>query len=265
MRLTAAVSLLALLFAAAVAIGLSSWSYAAQDRDAVSATASVHHALGTDDLGRDRAVRLAAAMLLGMAGSVAASAAASALAVGLGSAAAFAPAWVGRALLYGGDLFLTLPWLFLLMMVRAALPLNLPPARSAGLTFLLLAVIGAPVFIRVHYARTVAVRGAEWLLHARAAGHRRLQLARQFLPHLRPLILTQFLLYIPACLIAEANLGTLGLGVSEPIPSWGSMLQSLQNAVFLSNSRLVYVPIAALVLVLILLEFLLFDPKEANR
>lgn len=85
------------------------------------------------------------------------------------------------------------------------------------------------------------------------------------LPHLRPLLLTQFLLYIPGCLIAEANLGTLGLGISEPLPSWGSMLQALQNAAFLNSSRLVYLPIAALVLVLVLLEFLLFNPKEASQ
>lgn len=265
MRITSAVTLVVLLLAAAIVLSESSWNYATQDRDLVSASSSMRHPLGTDDLGRDRAVRLAGAMLLGIAGSVVASALASAVAVTTGAAAAFAPAWIGRALLYGGDLFLTLPWLFLLMMVRAALPLSLPPLQSAGLTFLLLALLGAPAFLRVHYMRTAGLRRAEWLLHARAAGLRPWQMARQILPHLRPLLLTQFLLYVPACLIAEANLGTLGLGISDPLPSWGSMLQSLQNAVFLNNSRLVYVPIGMLVIVLTLLEFLLFNPKEASR
>lgn len=265
MRVIGLSMLFLLLLAAGAILCRSSWSYAAQDRDAVSATVSATHPAGTDELGRDRAVRTAAALLLGIAGSIAASTLASGLAVGLGSSAAFAPGWVGPLMLYAADLFLTLPWLFLLMMVRSALPLSLPPIQSAGLTFLLLALLGAPAFLRVHYTRTAALRRADWVVQARANGLRPVQMVRQMLPHLRPLLLTQFLLYIPGCLIAEANLGTLGLGISEPLPSWGSMLQSLQNAAFLNSSRLVYLPMGVLVLVLMLLEFLLFNPKEANR
>ena len=126
----------------------------------------------------------------------------------------------------------------------------------------MLGLLGAPAFLRVHHARASALRRADWWLQARAAGLRPAQLLRQVLPHLRPLLLTQFVLYIPACIIAEANLGTLGLGVSEPLASWGSMLQSLQGAVFLGSSRLIYLPIALLIVVLILLELLVFNAGE---
>jgi ABC-type dipeptide/oligopeptide/nickel transport system permease subunit len=265
MRLTIAAILLAILVTAVRVVWCSPWSYAAQDRNNVSASISKAHPAGSDELGRDRAMRTATALLIGMAGAIAASALASLLAVALGTGAAFLPLWAGRAVIYAGDLFLTLPWLFLLMMVRAALPLTLAPVQSAAVTFLLLGLLGAPAFLRVHYARTAGLRRAEWLLQSRAAGLRPLQLVRQILPHLRPLLLTQFLLYIPACIIAEANLGTLGLGIGEPLPSWGSMLQSLQSAVLLSNSRLVYLPVAVLVLVLMLLELLIFDPQEMNQ
>lgn len=195
---------------------------------------------------------------------MAASALASALSVSLGAVAAFAVPSVGRSLLYASDLFLTLPWIFLLMMVRAALPLTLPPLQSAGITFLLLGILGVPAFLRVHYTRTIALRRSEWLLQSRAAGLRPLQIARQLLPHLQPLLVTQFVLYVPACIVAEANLGTLGLGISEPLASWGSMLQSLQSDVFVSNSRLVYLPIALLVGVLTLLELLVFRSDAAG-
>ncbi len=265
MRLTASVLLFALLTAAALILWRSPWGYAAQDRTEISTSVTARHPAGTDELGRDRAVRTAAALLLGVAGSVAASALASALAVGLGSAAAFGPLWAGRTLLYFGDLFLTLPWIFLLMMVRAALPLTMAPLHSATITFLLLGVLGVPAFVRVHYTRTVGLRRAEWLLQARAGGLRRPQIFRQVLPHLRPLLFTQFVLYVPACIIAEANLGTLGLGISEPLSSWGSMLQSLQNSVFLGNSRLLYVPILLLVVVLMLLELLVFNIEETTQ
>ncbi len=262
MRL-ALISLLALLLLTAGAtLWRSSWSYADQDRLQIAAAATAQHPIGTDELGRDRLVRTAAALLLDGAGATAASALASFLAVTLACAAAFSAGWIGRFLLYLGDLFLTLPWIFLLMMVRSALPLNLAPLHSAGVTFLLLGILGGPAFLRLHFTRITALRRSEWMFQARASGLRPAQLVCQFLPHLRPMLLTQFVLYIPACVIAEANLGTLGLGVSEPLASWGSMLQSLQSSVFLGSSALIYLPIVMLVLILMALELLVFSPQE---
>jgi ABC-type dipeptide/oligopeptide/nickel transport system permease subunit len=195
-----------------------------------------------------------------MAGAISASALATIISAAIGVTAAFASRGVARALLYARDLFITLPWLFLLMMVRSALPLTLAPLESAGVTFLLLALLGWPPYAGLSYARAVAVRNADWLLHARAAGLRTSQLARRHvLPHLLPLLLSQFLICIPACLVAEANLGTLGLGISEPLPSWGSMLLSLGNTAVLSGSAWVYLPVVLLVTVLILLELLVFE------
>lgn len=265
MRLAISLLLGLLLVGSLATLWRSPWGYAAQDRTQIGAEATVQHPAGTDDLGRDRAVRTAAALLLGMAGAITASALASILAVGLGTLAAFATPWVGRSLLYLGDLFLTLPWIFLLMMVRSCLPLTMPAMESAAITFLLLGLLGAPAFLRVHYTRTRALRSSEWLLQGRASGLRPVQTLRQVVPHLRPLLFSQFLLYIPACMIAEANLGTLGLGISEPLASWGSMLQSLQSAVLLNSSHLIYIPMALLVVVLTLLELMVFNTEGANR
>ena len=53
--------------------------------------------------------------------------------------------------------------------------------------------------------------------------------AVQILPNLLPLAAAQFLVAAPAFLLAEANLGLLGLGVPEPLPSLGGMLRELEN------------------------------------
>ena len=63
-----------------------------------------------------------------------------------------------------------------------------------------------------------------------------------------------FLVCVPAFIMAEANLGAIGLGVSEPVPSWGAMLLELDNSALLLSSRWVYLPIVLLVTVLLLLE-----------
>jgi ABC-type dipeptide/oligopeptide/nickel transport system permease subunit len=59
---------------------------------------------------------------------------------------------------------------------------------------------------------------------------------------------------VPAFIAAEANLGSLGLGVGEPMPSWGGMLLELDNSALLARSHWVYLPIVLLVVVLLLLD-----------
>jgi len=260
MRLSAFVVLLGLTVVAFVVLLRSPVGYAAQDRQHIAAGSSAKHWTGTDELGRDRSTRVAAAYLLGLVGAIIASALATCIAGGIGVTAAFAPRGVAACLMYFCDLFLALPWLFLLMMVRSALPLTLAPIHSAVVTFLLLAVLGWPVYARVTYARTFALLNSAWLLQGRAAGLRMSRLARRhILPHLLPLLLSQFLIGIPACIVAEANLGTLGLGVGEPLPSWGSMLLALENSAVLASSAWVFLPIVLLVVTLLLLELLTLE------
>jgi len=262
MRLIAASLLLVLTLAASVVMVRAPFHYAQQDRDNINIGATHEHWTGTDDLGRDRTVRLAGALLLSLLGAAAASALAGGLAVGAGLGAAFAPTWLGRTILYISDVALTLPWLFLLMMVRSELPLNLAPIHSATLTFLMLGLLGWPAFVRANHVRASTLRTTGWLIHGRASGLRPLQLGRQLLPHLAPLLLTQFLIYIPVCIVAEANLGAMGLGISEPLPSWGSMLLALQNAALSANTHWMYLPIILLIGILLLLEMLLVEVKS---
>ncbi len=249
--------LMILLAAAALILLRPGASSSAQDRDAIAAVSSAAHPAGTDALGRDRLVRVAAAMLLGLAGATAAAAVTTVIAAIVGTLAAFAPSALGGVLLLVSDTFLALPWLFLLMMVRSGLPLSTSPAQSATITFLLLALLGWSTCARAVHVGAVAVCGAGWMVQGRAAGLRVSRLlGRHALPHMLPLLIPQFLIAIPACLVAEANLGTLGLGVSEPLPSWGSMLLELDNSALLATSRWVYLPIALLITLLVLLELL---------
>jgi peptide/nickel transport system permease protein len=154
----------------------------------------------------------------------------------IGGLAGFAGGWVERFILAAVDLFLSLPWLLLLLMVRACLPLNVSPLVSVTITFLVLGVLGWPAPARVVRAAVSRLRHSDFILQARAAGCTPWQLlSRQLLPNIMPVLLAQFWTAVPVFILAEATLGMLGLGVSEPLPSWGGLLREIESGDIVSQ------------------------------
>jgi ABC-type dipeptide/oligopeptide/nickel transport system permease subunit len=254
-RRAPAVILLLLILGAALVLRLTPYDYAYQDRDATMAPSSAQHWTGTDALGRDRTVRVAGALLIGLTGAGVAAAITTIIAACIGLLAAFSPPAAAAMLMFLSDAFLSLPWLFLLMMARSLLPLTASPLQTAVTTFVVLAALGWPACARAIYRGAAVLRSSEWMIQGHACGLRPRQLIRlHIVPHLRPLFLPQFLVCVPAFIVAEANLGSLGLGVGEPMPSWGAMLLELDNSALLARSQWVYLPIALLVVVLLILE-----------
>lgn len=209
---------------------LTSGSYAEQFREFPDTAPSAQFLLGTDALGRDRLSRLLYGSGISLALATAAALCSTAVAALAGGVAGFAGGRCERLILGVVDLFLSLPWLFLLLTARALLPLNLDPAFSVAVTFALLGLLGWAAPARVVCAKTRSLRTSGFLLHARACGiHGARLFCRHLAPGLKPILAAQFWLSIPIFILSEANLGLLGLGVSEPVPSWGNLLRELEG------------------------------------
>jgi peptide/nickel transport system permease protein len=144
---------------------------------------------------------------------------------------------------------LSLPWLFLLITVRAWLPLNVSPLVSVLVTFLMLGFLGWAASARVLCAGARSLRNSGLLLQARALGLHGFRLfAVHVIPNLRPILLAQFWISIPVFILSEANLGILGLGVAEPMPSWGSLLKELESLTSLGEQPWKLAPLLLLVI-----------------
>lgn len=205
-------------------------NYSEQFRDALSAAPSARFPLGTDDLGRDRLARLLYGTRISLLLAPAAALLSTILAALVGGIAGYLGGRWERAITAGIDLFLALPWLFLLLTVRALLPLNTSPVASVMVTFLLLGCLGWATPARIIRAGTRTLVSSDYLVQARASGVSGFRLFwRHLLPNLRPILLAQFWVSVPVFILSEANLGLLGLGVAEPLPSWGSLLRELEN------------------------------------
>jgi peptide/nickel transport system permease protein len=203
--------------------------YERQFRDSPNAGPSRQFLLGTDDLGRDRLSRLIYGTRVSLLLATAAAVLSCLAAAALGGAAGFGIA--DKFILGAADLFLSLPWLFLLLMVRAFLPLNVSPILSVTITFLLLGMLGWAAPAKVIRAAVRKLSGSDFMLQARATGSSRL-LRKHLIPNVMPILWAQLWIAIPAYVLAETTLGMLGLGVMEPLPSWGNLLRELEGGSF---------------------------------
>jgi peptide/nickel transport system permease protein len=229
---------------------ISPASYAHQFREEPNSPPSRQHLLGTDDLGRDRFSRVLYGTRVSLLLAPAAALLASLLAALIGGGAGFAGGWIQKCVMAATDLFLSLPWLFLLITVRAMLPLNVSPFLSVAITFALLGCLGWAAAARVLCADAGSLRESDFVLLARASGSGPWRLLwRHIVPNLRPILLAQFWISVPAFILAEANLGMLGLGVAEPLSSWGSLLRELQSYSAISGQPWQFVPLALFILV----------------
>jgi ABC-type dipeptide/oligopeptide/nickel transport system permease subunit len=242
--------LLVVILAVLLADWLAPGGYAAQNRDLPLAAPCERFLLGTDELGRDLFARVLFGGRVSLLLAGAAAAVSTVIAALAGLASGFAGG-AGEALLERlSSLLLSLPWLFLLLAARASLPLDLSPVQSAWITFLMLGLLGWAAPAQVIARSTAALRQSGFALRARAQGCGWVRIAVfQMSPNLWPVIRSQFLILLPGFILTEATLSLLGLGVSEPLPSWGGLLRGLEDYTLAAARPWRLAPLALLVLV----------------
>ncbi len=208
---------------------------------------------GTDGYGRDEFSRVLYGGQISVAAGITATLIALLLGCILGVIAGYYGRWVDESLMGVTELFLSLPWLYFLLGLRAFLPLHLSAIETFFLLTGVIGMIGWARPARLIRGLVLSLRSRNYVLAARGFGASDFYvLRRHILPETFGLLLTQAALLVPRYIAAEVMLSFFGLGVTEPIPSWGNMLGALQQYSILVSYAWLLAPAGALVVTSVL-------------
>lgn len=180
---------------------------------------SAAHWLGTDQLGRDILSRVMHGGQVALKVSLVAISASLAIGLVLGMMAGFGPRWLDRILVTSFDTVRSFPTI---MFALAIIALTGP---SLNTVIVVIVITSIPVYARVVRTQTLALRGGDFILAERAMGASTARILRHHvLPNIAAPLFILASMDVPAVIGMEAGLSFLGLGVSPPTPSWGSIL-----------------------------------------
>jgi peptide/nickel transport system permease protein len=209
--------------------------------------------LGTDDYGRDQLSRLLYGGQISLFAGLVATGLSLGLGLLLGSVAGYFGSWLDDAIMRGAEVFMALPWIYLLFAIRAFLPLHVGARESF---FLLVGVIGLTGWARpsrLIRGVILSAKQRDFVHTARGFGASNAYIIRRhLLPETSAVMLTQAALLIPQSILAEVTLSFLGLGVGEPVSSWGNMLASLQKYYVLQSYWWMFISGIALIPIFLL-------------
>lgn len=240
-----------------VLIALFANVVAPQSPDATSLTnsfapPSLDNWLGTDQLGRDVLSRLIVGSRVSLLAAVQAVGIGLALGVIPGLLAGYLGRWVDVVIMRIADAIMTFPPLLLAIAFVAVLGQGLSKAMLA------VGIVFAPRFARLVRGLVLSVREETFIEASRSIGTPTTRIVRRhILPNVLSPLVVQLSLSLGFAMLAEAALSFLGLGVTPPQASWGSMLQNAYRNV--SESSFLAIPPGLMIMFTVLAFNMLGD------
>lgn len=213
--------------------------------------------LGADRLGRDLFSRLIVGTRVSMSIGLIGVALSLVLGILLGGVSGYYGGMVDNFIQRLIEFLRSIPSIPLWLGLTALLPLHWPALRVYFAITVILSLIGWTSLARVVRGRFLSLREEDFVTAARLDGQSEIGIIlSQMLPAFTSHIIASITLAIPGMILAETSLSFLGLGLREPVVSWGVLLQDAQDIRSIATAPWLLIPAIAVVLTVLALNFL---------
>jgi oligopeptide transport system permease protein len=220
------------------------------------------HWFGTDSVGRDLLVRTLYGARVSLAVGLTATLVSLVIGVAYGATAGYLGGRIDELMMRFVDVLYSIPYIFLVIILMVIFNRNF---------FLLFVAIGAVEWLtmaRIVRGQTLSLKQKEFIEAARAGGVGAFGIVtRHIIPNVFGPVIVYVTLTVPASILAESFLSFLGLGIQEPLTSWGVLISEGANQMETAPWMLIF-PATFMAITLFCFNFIgdglrdALDPKD---
>lgn len=190
---------------------------------------------GAEGLGRDLFTRILYASQISLTIGLVSVLISTLIGLVMGSLAAYFGGWADNLINRSIEVISAIPSLFLIFLIRAVFPPGANPVTTLFVVLGILAFISWGGLARVVRSQLLSVREQDYVTAANSVGASQGRIMfRHMLPSMTSYVIVTLSLAIPGTILLESSLSFIGIGVTEPYASWGTLLNQTQEGGFAS-------------------------------